>query len=47
MVYSLDDWRIDDIPEYVLVPEVVRYLGEKYSLAEDLGNILVLRRKRA
>jgi hypothetical protein len=47
VVYSLDDWRIDGIPEYQQVPEVVRYLGEKYSLAEDLGNILILRRKGA
>jgi hypothetical protein len=45
VVYSLDDWRIDDIPEYLQVPEVVSYLQEKYTVAEDLGNILILRRK--
>ncbi|MBK5276301.1 MAG: hypothetical protein JJE30_14810 [Desulfuromonadales bacterium] len=45
VVYSLDTWRIDDIPEDVQVPEVAGYLREKYSVAEDLGNILILRRK--
>lgn len=45
VVYSLDTWRIDDIPEDVQVPEVTGYLRERYSVAEDLGNILILRRK--
>lgn len=45
VVYSLDTWRIDDIPEDVQVPEVIGYLRESYSVAEDLGNILILRRK--
>ena len=45
VVYSLDTWRIDDISENIQVPEVVDYLNEKYHLAEDLGGILILRRK--
>lgn len=45
VVYSLDSWRIDNIPEHVQVPEVVAYLNEKYTLAEDLGGTLILRRK--
>jgi hypothetical protein len=45
VIYTLDAWRIDDITEDVQVPEVAGYLREKYSVAEDLGNILILRRK--
>lgn len=45
VIHTLDNWRIDDIMEDVQVPEVVRYLKENYQLAEDLGNMLVLRRK--
>lgn len=45
VVYSLDTWRIDDIAEDVQVPEVAGYLREKYRVIEDMGNILVLRRK--
>ena len=45
VIYTLNSWRIDDIPEYIQVPEVVSYLREKYTPVEDLGGILVLRRK--
>jgi hypothetical protein len=45
VVYSLDDPRIDGIPENIQVPEVLSYLRENYILAEDLGGILLLRRK--
>ena len=45
VVYSLDAWRIDDIPEEIQVPEVTNYLREKYALAEDLGGIRILRRR--
>ncbi|HBA89287.1 MAG TPA: hypothetical protein DCZ75_15265 [Geobacter sp.] len=45
VIHTLDNWRIDDIMEDVQVPEVVRYMKEKYEMAEDLGNMLVLRRK--
>jgi hypothetical protein len=44
VIYTLDNWRIDDITEDIQVPEVVRYLKERYVLAEDLGNMLILRR---
>ena len=46
-VYSLEEWRIDDIPEGVQVPEVVRYLNDAYFVAEDLGGVLILRRRQA
>jgi hypothetical protein len=45
VVYSLDTWRIDNIPEEVQVPEIVGYLKQKYALVEDVGSILVLKRK--
>jgi hypothetical protein len=45
VVHSLDTYRIDDIPEDFQVPEVANYLRKKYDLAEDLGGILILRRK--
>ncbi len=45
VVYSLDTWRIDDIPEGVQVPEVTNYLREKYELAENLGGTAILRRR--
>jgi hypothetical protein len=44
VVYSLDDWRIDSIPENLQVPELVAYLAANYSLAEDLGEVVILRR---
>jgi hypothetical protein len=45
VVYSLDDWRIDNVPEEIQVPEVVNYLHDRYMLAENLGGVLILRRK--
>jgi len=45
VVYTLDNWRMDDILEDVAVPEVMHYLKEKYEKAEDFGNILILKRK--
>lgn len=44
VVYTLDDWRIDGIPENLQVPEVVDYLRRNYSLAEELGPVVILRR---
>ena len=45
VVYTLDNWRMDDILEDVAVPEVMHYLKEKYEKAEDFGNVLILKRK--
>ena len=45
VVYSLESWRVDNIPEHVQVPEVVSYLRQEYSVIENLGDILILRRK--
>ena len=46
VVYSLDDWRIDGIPENLQVPEVVDYLRTHYIIAEELGPVVILRRNR-
>lgn len=45
VVYSLDSFRIDRVPEAVQVPEVVNYLLERYTPVENLGFSLILRRK--
>lgn len=44
VVYTLEDWRIDGIPEHIQVPEVVAYLRANYTVAEDLGGVVILRR---
>jgi hypothetical protein len=45
VVYNLTSWIIDGIPESVQVPEVVNYLREKYILVENMGNIMILKRR--
>ena len=45
VVYSLDDWRIDDIPEEIQVPELVSFLRAQYVVVENLGNVLIMRKK--
>ena len=42
--YSQNTWRVDNIPEQLQVPEVMRYLEEHYRLHTDLDGILVLER---
>jgi hypothetical protein len=44
VIYSLDTWRIDNIPEETQEPEVVAYLHQKYRMYRDMENILVLER---
>jgi hypothetical protein len=44
VIYSLKTWRIDNIMEDIQVPEVVKYLKEKYSPILKLGDILILER---
>jgi hypothetical protein len=44
VIYSLETWRVDNIPEYVQVPEVVQYLKKKYKPHVSMGNVLVLKR---
>ena len=44
IVYSLDTWRVDDIPENRQVPEVVDYMQQNYRLAQDMGELLILER---
>ena len=45
VIYSKMTWRVDDIPENIQVPEVVNYLRNNYVQTEDLGDVLVLKRK--
>lgn len=45
MVYSLDNLRVDNIPEGIQVPELVDYLQQNYTIAENFGNIVILKRK--
>jgi hypothetical protein len=44
VVYSLKTWRPDNIMETVQVPEVVRYIHEKYRLYKNMGDVLILKR---
>jgi hypothetical protein len=44
VVFSRATWRVDKIPESVQVPEVCDYLSEKYSVQEDHGDVVMLRR---
>ena len=44
VVYSKGTWRVDDIPEFIQVPEVVNYIYQKYSPYLDTGNILIMKR---
>lgn len=45
VVYSTETWRPDDIPERVQTPEVYEYLKVNYSVMEDHGAVVFLRRK--
>lgn len=45
IVYSLNTWRVDGIPETVQVPEVVDYIRQKYDTFSDLGGVIILQRK--
>jgi hypothetical protein len=45
VVYSRNTWRMDGIPEEVQVPEVYDYLLAAYAPAQELGDVLVLKRK--
>jgi carbamoyl-phosphate synthase large subunit len=47
VLYSLNIWRIDDIPENIQVPEVTNYLREKYEPTENLGSAMILRRRES
>lgn len=44
VVYSKNTGRIDNIPEYVQVPEVVKFLKAHYDTYLDMGNILIMKR---
>jgi hypothetical protein len=46
IIYSLDTWRIDGIPETTQVPEVVDYMKQKYETLGNLGEIVILQRKQ-
>jgi hypothetical protein len=46
VIYSLETWRVDDIPEKVQVPELVAYLGGKYEPYRKISNVLVMKRKK-
>ncbi len=45
VIYTLNSWRIDNIPEEIQVPEVVKYLQENYRVSQNMGTFLVLQRK--
>ncbi len=45
IVYSLNTWRVDGIPETIQVPEVVDYIGQKYDTFYDLGGVIIFQRK--
>ncbi len=44
IIYSLKTWRIDDIPEYQQVPEIVSYLRQNYKKMRDMGEFLILQK---
>ncbi|HAM52732.1 MAG TPA: hypothetical protein DCP92_19310 [Nitrospiraceae bacterium] len=46
IIYSLDTWRVDDIPETIQVPEVVDYIKQKYETLGNLGEVVILQRKQ-
>lgn len=46
VVYSLNTWRIDNIPENIQVPEVTEYLFENYQPYANLDEVLILKRSR-
>ncbi len=45
VIYSLGTWRVDDIPERLLVPELYEYLQASYAIQERIGDTLILRRR--
>jgi hypothetical protein len=46
VVYSKSTWRVDGIPEYVQVPEIVDYLKANYDVLLDYEPIVFLQRKQ-
>ncbi len=44
VIYNLNTWRIDNIPESVQVPEIVSYLHEKYKIIHRGPNLLFMAR---
>ncbi|MFA7405814.1 MAG: hypothetical protein WC007_17625 [Pelobacteraceae bacterium] len=46
VVYSKSTWRIDGIPAYVQVPEIIDYLKANYDVLLDYEPIVFLQRKQ-
>lgn len=46
-IYSRNTWRIDNIPEQTLAPEVVAFIKEKYEPVAVFEDVAFLKRKIA
>jgi hypothetical protein len=45
IIYSRNTWRVDNINEFIQVPEVVNYIIKNYRVFEDKGDVIFLERK--
>ena len=45
LVYSLNTWRVDRIPENIQIPEVVEYINRKYRPYFNADNVVILKRR--
>lgn len=44
VIYSLDTWRMDNIPEDIQVPELTTYLRQHYQTETEISGTRILRR---
>lgn len=42
VVYNLNTWRVDDIPESIQVPEIVSYIHRKYKIMHKTKDLLFM-----
>jgi hypothetical protein len=47
LLYSLETWRVDDIPEHIQLPELVDYIGRNYETDRSFADVVVMRRKKS
>ncbi len=46
IIYNLNTWRIDNIPESVQVPEIVAYIHKNYHVLDQTRDLLFMARNR-
>jgi len=47
VLYSMDTWRLDMIPEEIQVPEITAYLTQYYELDQIIGKTHLLKRRQS